>query len=92
MSKDTPVQIGRLAMRHEGHLWVAYYALPDSMQDPVFLGSIAMRAIESNPVRRLKFLDMMRDVVSDIIEEQTGERPTWSGPVRAPEHERSGSA
>lgn len=29
---------------------------------------------------------------SDIIEEQTGYRPTWGGPERAPEHERSGSA
>lgn len=79
-------------MRHEGENWVAYYALPDSMQDPIFLGSIRMGAITNNPIRKLKFMDMMRDIVSDIIEEKTGIRPQWSGPQTAPEHERSGEA
>jgi hypothetical protein len=83
-------QIGHLAMRHEGENWNAYYALPDSMKDPIFLGSIRMGAVVGNPERKQAFMHMMRDIVSDVIEEKTGIRPTWGGPERAPEHERSG--
>ena len=85
-------QVGRLALRVEGENWNAYYALPDSMKTPVFLGAIRMGAIASNPRRRQAFMDMMRDIVSDLIEEKTGIRPMWSGPQPAPEHERSGAA
>ena len=86
------VQVGRLAMRHEGENWNAYYALPDSMEAPVFLGSICMGAITANAQRKQAFMDMMRDIVSDLIEAKTGVRPTWGGPHSAPEHERSGAA
>jgi hypothetical protein len=79
-------------MRHEGENWVAYYALPESMSDALFLGSIRMGAIVSNPTRKAEFMDMMRDIVSDIIEETSGVRPTWGGPKSAPEHERAGEA
>lgn len=85
-------QVGRLAMRHEGDNWVAYYALPDSMAETVLLGSIRMGAIVNNPERKQAFMDMMRDIVSDIIEDKTGVRPTWGGPIKAPEHERAGEA
>ena len=85
-------QIGRLAMRHEGEKWNAYYALPDSMEEPIFLGSIRMGAIADNPERKQAFMQMMRDVVSDIIEAKTGVRPTWGGPTAAPEHEKAGAA
>jgi hypothetical protein len=85
-------QVGRLALRHEGDNWNAYYALPDTMEKPIFLGSIHMGAVTSNPARKQAFMDMMRDIVSDIIEEHTGIRPTWGGPQSAPEHERSGAA
>lgn len=84
-------KVGRLAMRQEGQNWVAYYALPDTMKDPIFLGSIRM-AVVANPARKQQFMDMMRDIVSDIIEEETGTRPTWGGPTAAPEHERAGSS
>lgn len=83
-------QIGRLAMRHEGELWNAYYALPDSMDEPIFLGSIRMGAVADNAERKEAFMHMMRDIVSDLIEEATGIRPTWGGPELAPEHERAG--
>ena len=85
-------QVGRLAMRHEGESWNAYYALPGSMDGAIFLGAIRMGAVVSNAERKQAFIEMMRDIVSDIIEEQTGYRPTWGGPQTAPEHERSGSA
>ena len=85
-------QIGRLAMRREGENWNAYYALPNSMIEPVFLGSIRIGAITDNQERKAAFMHMMRDIVSDIIETETGERPTWGEPTTAPEHEKSGAA
>lgn len=87
-------QIGRLAMRQEGGNWNAYYAMPSTakQEPPIFLGSIRMGAVIRNPERKAAFMDMMRDVVSDIIEEQTGVRPEWGDPKGAPEHERAGNA
>lgn len=86
------VQIGRLAMRHEGKNWNAYYALPGSMEDAIFLGSICMSAIVNNSPRKEEFMNMMRDIVSEIIADKTGIWPTWGGPTSAPEHEKSGEA
>lgn len=86
-------KIGRLALRHEGNYWNAYYAMPDTMDGSILLGSIAMRFVTGNIERKNAFMDMMRGAVSDILEEQTGARPTWpDGPQRAPESERSGHA
>jgi hypothetical protein len=45
-------QIGRLAMRHEGNMWNAYYAMVGTMEGAIPLGSIAMAAIESNEKRK----------------------------------------
>lgn len=85
-------QIGRLAMRVEGKFWNAYYALTDTMDDAILLGSIGMVAVTGNPDRKDAFVTMMRDVVSDILEEKIGVRPDWGQPHAAPEHERAGSA
>lgn len=80
-------------MRVEGNNWVAYYTLhTDSMRDAILLGSISMNAIETNAKRKDEFMDLMREVVGDMIHAVTGIRPVWGGPVRAPEHERSGNA
>ena len=85
-------KMGRLAMREEGSNWNAYYAMPDTMQDAIFLGSIAMRFVLDKKRKNI-FMDLMRDAVSDIIEEITGERPSWpDGPQLAPEHERTKKA
>jgi hypothetical protein len=84
-------QVGRLALRHEGENWNAYYALPDTMEGAIVLGSIRMGAVVDNPARKQAFMDMMRDIVADLIEEKVGVRPTWGGPQSAPQHERSGS-
>lgn len=84
-------KIGRLAMRHEGNNWNAYYALPGTMDGAIFLGSIGMRFIANNPDRKAAFMDFMRDAVGDLIEELTGQRPVWpEGAHSAPESERSG--
>ena len=81
--------VGRLAMRVEGDLWVAYYALPDTMEGAFFLGSIQMRFVMDKD-RKQTFMDLMKEAVADIIEEKTGERPHWATPHSAPEHERGG--
>ena len=84
-------KIGRLAMRREGKFWNAYYAMPDTMDNAILLGSIALRFVMDNQDRKDAFLDFMREAVSDLIEEETGTRPTWpEGPQPAPESERSG--
>ncbi len=88
--KDHVIKVGRLAMRHEGSMWNAYYALTDTMDGAIFLGSIAMRFVVDESRKQL-FLALMRNAVSDLIEEQTGHRPTWRDGVQAaPEHERAG--
>ena len=84
-------QIGRLALRQEGDWWNAYYALTDTMEDAIHLGSIRLTAV-ADPDRKQAFMDLMRGLVSDIIEEKAGVRPTWGGPHSAPEHERAGSS
>lgn len=85
-------QIGRLAMRQEGDNWTAYYALPNTMDGAIWLGSVKMAFVGNAPDRKQIFMDLMRECVSDIIQGETGVRPTWGGPSRAPESERSGSA
>lgn len=85
-------QIGRLAMRQEGGFWNAYWAKTDSMNDAVLIGSIKMSAVMGNDDRKEAFMDMMRDVLCDVIEQETGILAEFGGPVGAPEHERAGNA
>ena len=90
MQDKTAKKIGRLAMRHEGPNWNAYYALPDTMEDAIFLGGVVMRLVNT-PERRDRFIACMREFVSDLIEEEIGTRPIWpEGPHPAPESERAG--
>lgn len=83
-------QIGRLALRHEGEWWNAYYAMPGTMDRAIPLGSVRMTAVMQNPKVKQGFMDLMRELVGDMIEKQTGVRPIWPGAKPAPEHERSG--
>ena len=57
MSDDLK-QIGRLAFRHEGANWNAYYAMPDSMADAVPIGSIRMGAVLSSLAIKQAFMDL----------------------------------
>lgn len=87
------MQVGRLAMRVEGDLWVAYYALPDTMEGALFLGSIRMAFVQDFAAKEI-FMALMRDAVGEIIKGQTGISPEWPDPhgKPAPEHERGGRA
>lgn len=89
---DERVKVGRLAMRGEGRWWVAYYAMPDTMKRAIELGRVQIGAA-ANPKVKDGFIALMRQLVADIIQEQTGVRPTWPEGVHpAPEHERAGQA
>lgn len=89
---DEPVVlVGRLALRHEGNSWNAYYALPDSMEGAIFLASINMGAVTTNRRRKEEFVAMCRSIVGDILKDATGQNISrWQDPVTAPEHERAG--
>lgn len=71
----TKTQIGRLAMRHEGDFWCAYYAIPEQWETRVLLGSIRMNLIEHHRGYRDIFLSLMSDAVANIVEEITGIKP-----------------
>jgi hypothetical protein len=91
--RDTLSQPGRLALRSEGEYWNAYYALPDTMDGAVLLGTIRITAVVDNPERKQAFMDLMRGIVTEFLEEMTGVEVAWPNPPEpAPEHERSGSA
>ncbi len=90
-------KMGRLSMRREGKWWVAYYAMPDTMNGALPLGRIRMTLVEGDAPRHQRnkqgFMDLMREAVSDLIEDAIGVRPEWpTGPQAAPEHERAGEA
>lgn len=74
----TEPQIGRLVLRQEGEFWNAYYATPGTMDGALLLGSVHMRAVSHRDSRKSEFMLLMREVVSDFIEELCGERPVWS--------------
>lgn len=86
-------KMGRLAFRGEGKSWNCYYALPGTMEGALFLGSIALRFVDS-PERKAQFMAVMRECFSDVMEDITGHRPTWPDPdgLPAPEAERTREA
>lgn len=90
--QDKMVQIGRLAMRHEGEFWNAYLAKTDSMADAVLLGSMRVSIFQTSPEIKESFLDLMRAAMAEHVFQTTGIRPEFRGEHAAPEHERSGRA
>ena len=88
----TEQEMGRLAMRVEGDWWNAYYAMPNTMEGALHLGSIRMAFVADDWQRKELFMSMMKDAVSEIIKERIGVEATWPEARPAPEHERSGKA
>jgi hypothetical protein len=91
MNLDKQTQIGRLAIRKEGENVNAYYAMPGTMEKAIWLASVKLTAADLPGVFDA-FMDLGRAIVGELIFEQTGLRPTWGGPEKAPEHERAGGA
>lgn len=50
--------------------------------------------MEEHPERRSAFMALMREGLADLVEEKTGQRPSWPEPEGqpAPESERGGNA
>lgn len=85
-------QVGRIAMRQEGNLWVGRYAEPHSMEDAVFLGSIQL-ALVHDPELKKVFLALLEEGLTLILNGKgNGEFSFESEPTPAPEHERAGNA
>lgn len=84
-------QVGRLAFRVESDWWVAYYAKPDSMDDAVEMGRIAM-GIVRDPERKDMFMALMKHALAGFFADRGTPIETWHDPEPAPESERSGSA
>jgi hypothetical protein len=86
---STDLKVGRLALRADGDLWRAFYAMPDTLDNALFLGSIKLGLVSNNENQKMAFMKLMQDAVADILEKVSGERPTYpDGPQPAPEHER----
>lgn len=86
---EPTVKIGRVAYREEGENWNAYYAEPGTMEGAIYLGSIRLALVKRKD-RKRAFIALMRECVSDIMEQTIGTRPTWpDGEQPAPEHERT---
>jgi hypothetical protein len=85
-------QIGRFALREEGDLVNAYYAMPETMEGAILLFSVK-RGAAMLPGVKEKVLALGRQIVGEIIFDVTGTRLSWPNePQPAPEHERSGRA
>jgi hypothetical protein len=84
-------QIGRLAFRHEGEFWNAYWAPQmDSMSGAILLASIRMNLVENSNVMKDSFMTMSKAAFSVIIKDLVGVVPQWRDPQPAPERERPG--
>lgn len=84
-------QVGRVAFRVEGDNWNVYWALPDTMEDAVFIASTRFATVNGKPERKKQFMAFIRAAIGDIFEEQYGKRPEWPDPdgKPAPDHERT---
>ncbi|CAL77651.1 conserved hypothetical protein [Bradyrhizobium sp. ORS 278] len=83
-------EVGRVAFREEGSNWNAYYAMSNTMDHALYLGTIKL-ALVANRQRKTEFIELMQKCVADVVEELYGVRPTFPPESlrAAPEHERS---
>ena len=78
-------------MRAEGENWNAYFTSTETMEGAIYLGSIRMM-LATHPQIRDAFLDIMRQAMTIVLKDISGQDVVWEGEIPAPEHERSGSA
>lgn len=86
MSDRNPAeQMGRIAFRVEGDWWVAYYALPNTMDGALELARIQMAIVTNHPQRMQAFMKLIQGYVKEV-------NPAFeiSETRKAPEHERAG--
>ena len=90
VSKQQTTPTGRIALREEGEFWNAYYALPDTMEDAILIGSIRLAIVAKRPELGRQFTGLMRSVLDAFFEDILGKKAEWPNPegVEAPERER----
>lgn len=89
---ETRKLAARLAFREEGTMWNAYLALPNTMKGAQLIGSISMGAVIRNSEIKHGFMEVMKAVLAEAIEDVTGQPPdTWFTQT-APKGERGGNA
>jgi hypothetical protein len=71
-------RVGRLALRVEGENWNAYYAMPDTMEGAIPLGSIRLAAVRDNSKRKQMFMDLMQGIIAEFLEEHFGRVASWT--------------
>ena len=84
-------QVGRLAFRVEGNKWACYYAMADTMEGAIWMGSVMMGIVQDRE-RKEMFMNLMRSALKDFLEERIGGKVSSWDEQPAPESERSGSA
>ena len=84
------VAVGRIAIRHEGNFLVAYLAPCDTMNDAIVIGSIAYARVQKNKELKEKFIKLMQEVMTDIVENELNLPIEGWERVKAPEHEKAG--
>ena len=73
-------------------MWNAYWALPDTVDGALLIGSIPMAAVQ-NVKQKLAFMQLMKDALASMLAEEgiKIEDGRWTT-QSAPEHERGGNA
>jgi hypothetical protein len=87
---DQKQQVGRVALRVEGNWWVAYYALPNTMDGAIEMGRVLMALVQDRE-RKHAFMGLMSSAVGEFLKDATGVHPDFIT-QDAPEHERAGRA
>jgi hypothetical protein len=86
---DEKTEIGRLALRHEGEWWNAYWAPHQhDMDGALLIGSIRFSLVHG-AIKEL-FISVMCEAFTVVVKDVTGDNPTWGKPHSAPESEKSG--
>jgi hypothetical protein len=63
----------KLCIRAEGDNWNAYIESTDTTNPGfVYIGSIAKTFIENNEQRKKAFINLMKEAMSDLVEDITG--------------------
>jgi hypothetical protein len=94
MRKNSMNEVGRLAFRHEGEFWNAYWSPSQSSMDgAIHLGSLRMN-IARVPALKEAFMSLMRGAFEEGVKDSIGAEvvTTWGKPHPAPESERGGNA
>lgn len=91
MSKRQQLAPVRLAMREEANFWNAYIAKQDTMEGAILIGSIVMKAVRDDPVRKEIFMTLMQSFMAEMLT-SAGFQLTDFITRDAPEHERAGNA